>query len=420
VVLQVVYNNLRNTSKLTGVVFVLSHLQMAEGETTKVCLVYYGANNRKISWPSASSSDLKSIIKEFKTVFHDLVPADLKGQIVFQKWDKDFDEWIDIGPHDSVENKSKLKAFKKDDKSDESEVKHDDSTVKELGDTTLPFSKQRTIGKDGELGPCISPNTDAKKSNNIAVPVNVDNLREESKLYGRKDTNDKSLSEWHKKMNEAAFLLCMDNPSLALRRGDLLQKAREKVDSDGFGYKKGKSRSKRFGEASAEINKIKRPKLESEERRDLIEETKISINEQSEKLAMLEREKYKLVNMNQFGAASVILDRISSARKEKGQLSKKLAALEQKEAKSMKRKLSLEEGKKTMKKAVPTNVDNKSCLLNKYLRPRTEQKKNESTVTEQKQNESTVTEQKQNESTVTEQKKNESTVTEQKAKDHFL
>ena len=34
---------------------------------------------------------------------------------------------------------------------------------------------------------------------------------------------------------------------------------------------------------------------------------------------MLEREKCKLVNMNQFGAASHILDRISSARKEKGQ-----------------------------------------------------------------------------------------------------
>ena len=47
---------------------------------------------------------------------------------------------------------------------------------------------------------------------------------------------------------------------------------------------------------------------------------------------MLERGKCKLVNMNQFGAASYIQDRISSARKEKAQLVKKLEALEQKES----------------------------------------------------------------------------------------
>ena len=55
--------------------------------------------------------------------------------------------------------------------------------------------------------------------------------------------------------------------------------------------------------------------------------------------------------MNEFGAASHILDRISFARRrnEKGQLAKKLAALEQKESKAIKGKLVLqgERGKKT-------------------------------------------------------------------------
>ena len=47
--------------------------------------------------------------------------------------------------------------------------------------------------------------------------------------------------------------------------------------------------------------------------------------------------------MNQFGATSHILDRISSARKEKGQLVKKLAALEQKESKAIKENLHYKE-----------------------------------------------------------------------------
>lgn len=50
-----------------------------------------------------------TITREFKTVFGDLVPVE--GSIVFQKWDQDFEEWVDIGPLDSVDSKSKLKVF---------------------------------------------------------------------------------------------------------------------------------------------------------------------------------------------------------------------------------------------------------------------------------------------------------------------
>lgn len=64
---------------------------------------------------------------------------------------------------------------------------------------------------------------------------------------------------------------------------------------------------------------------------------------------MLEREKCKLVNMNIFGAASHILDRISSARKEKGQLVKKLAALEQKNDNSIVKYLNPKETRKRVK-----------------------------------------------------------------------
>ena len=75
-----------------------------------------------------------------------------------KKWDKDFEEWVDINPLDSIENKSKLRAVcvrnepRSSGKSEESEVTH---TIKETGQATLPFSKQCTMGQNGKLGPCV-------------------------------------------------------------------------------------------------------------------------------------------------------------------------------------------------------------------------------------------------------------------------
>ena len=104
--------------------------------------------------------------------------------------------------------------------------------------------------------------------------------------------------------------------------------------------------------------------------------------------------------MNQFGAASHILDRSSSARKEKGQLVKKLAALEQKESKAIKRKLALqgEKGKKTAKTADEEHAVKKNDnSIAKYLNPKETQEKSENAMGEEteKQNETTVQEEKE-------------------------
>lgn len=47
-------------------------------------------------------------------------------------------------------------------------------------------------------------------------------------------------------MNEASATICSEKPSLLSSRKDLLEKAREKVHSDGYNFVKGKSRSKRL------------------------------------------------------------------------------------------------------------------------------------------------------------------------------
>ena len=46
-------------------------------------------------------------------------------------------------------------------------------------------------------------------------------------------------------MNEAAAIICSEDPSLLCRRKDLLEKAHEKVHADGYNFVKGKLHSKR-------------------------------------------------------------------------------------------------------------------------------------------------------------------------------
>ena len=67
------------------------------------------------------------------------------------------------------------------------------------------------------------------------------------------------LSAYHEKRNNAARDLCVRNPSLLSDKGERLLQARILVDQSGYQYKKGKSRSKVFGEAEIPA---KRPKLD--------------------------------------------------------------------------------------------------------------------------------------------------------------
>ena len=53
-------------------------------------------------------------------------------------------------------------------------------------------------------------------------------------------------------MNDAAFNLCLENPSLINCKGELVKLARAKLDSDGYNYAKNKSRSAVFGTAKEE------------------------------------------------------------------------------------------------------------------------------------------------------------------------
>ena len=68
-------------------------------------------------------------------------------------------------------------------------------------------------------------------------------IRESAKIY-RKE-NIRPLSDYQKKINDAAGSICIENPAMLKSRARLLSLARDIVDSD-YAFKKGKSRSKRY------------------------------------------------------------------------------------------------------------------------------------------------------------------------------
>ena len=57
---------------------------------------------------------------------------------------------------------------------------------------------------------------------------------------------DRPLSEYEKHINAASLQLCQENASLLGNRKKLFDIAKQKIDADGYTYKKKTSRSKVF------------------------------------------------------------------------------------------------------------------------------------------------------------------------------
>ena len=81
---------------------------------------------------------------------------------------------------------------------------------------------------------------------NLAVTVDKEVLERESRIYGR--SQNRTLSKYEKTINRCALACCEEDVSLLKDRKKLFNLAREKADSDGYSYKKQRSRFKVFGD----------------------------------------------------------------------------------------------------------------------------------------------------------------------------
>ena len=136
-------------------------------------------------------------------------------------------------------------------------------------------------------------------------------------------------------MNDAAGDICVQNPIMLSVRGEFLELARKRVNDSGYEYKKGKSRSKRFGSASSvEASTPKRPKLDQEFRTKRIQQIKEEVKTINTQVSFKERRVEAGVQLKNFKLCDQLTDEISELQKQRHALEMELQCLEKKEKKS--------------------------------------------------------------------------------------
>ena len=162
-------------------------------------------------------------------------------------------------------------------------------------------------------------------------------------------------------MTNAAYELCLENPSLVNNKGRLMDLARAKVDEEGYPYKKQRSRSKAFGAVKDQGNR-KHIKLSAEFRKKRIEDLSEDINSINSTMALLEKERYKQHNMNKYAQAANVEEQIASKRKEKRALEEELTKLQEKETRSKRYHMGRESKDKKETQGKTQNVQTKGSI----------------------------------------------------------
>ena len=126
--------------------------------------------------------------------------------------------------------------------------------------------------------------------NDEAVNPEVEQVIEEFATFIR-STETRKITEFQKRVNEAAKELCMKCPGrMKAKRGDLLALARKKVANEGYQFKKGKSRSKKYGQESGLLpSSPKRPKYDQAMRQQQIAELQESIEQTIRQITIKEK-----------------------------------------------------------------------------------------------------------------------------------
>lgn len=153
-------------------------------------------------------------------------------------------------------------------------------------------------------------------------------MREAAKIY-RKEKS-RPLTEYQKRINEVAQEICLQNPMMLRKRGCLLEKAREKVDST-YSFKKGKSRAKKYLTLTSAP---KRRKLNKEYREQRMKELQEELQNVRERVEYKEKRRRTSEDMRNYKACEEITEEIGELKKKKQELQAELAALQKRDKKS--------------------------------------------------------------------------------------
>ena len=183
---------------------------------------------------------------------------------------------------------------------------------------------------------------DSEDAEDTEINEDLQRVIEDYGTFYRK-SSIRPLTEFQKRVNEAAIDMCMKKPRLMreLKRGDLLEMARKKVAEDGFLFKKGKSRSKVYGtEATSSERALKRPKLDEGMRQQRLSEIEENLERLSRQVCIKEKRITQAESVRNYKLCDDLLEDIGEIRGKKRELEREKALLEAKDKRAKRRKMT--------------------------------------------------------------------------------
>lgn len=164
------------------------------------------------------------------------------------------------------------------------------------------------------------------------------------------------LSDYRHQLNRLAGEICLRDPSLLTRKGELVKLAQKALNEEGYQYKKGRSRSKVFGSDSDTAPK--RPKLSEEYRQRRLQQiqeenksinTRISFKEKRVELASRDKN-FKLCDQ--------LTEEIAELQKQRRVLESEMRGLMKKEKKAKWYKVNKD---KKLRSSSPVSSDSETA-----------------------------------------------------------
>ena len=146
-----------------------------------------------------------------------------------------------------------------------------------------------------------------------------------------------NLSEFQKRVNSAAVQLALCDPSLVHKgnRGTLFERACRKVADDGYNFKKGKSRSKVYGEESCTpASPPRRRKLNEQMRTERLQELTEDMESIGSRVAIKEKHLAQAETVRNYKLCDQLCEEIQELKTSRRAKSRELAILQQKEARA--------------------------------------------------------------------------------------
>ncbi len=147
----------------------------------------------------------------------------------------------------------------------------------------------------------------------------------------------RKLSKYQQSINDIAAKITLDNPDLLSSKQKLWKEARKKLDESGYGYKKGKSRSKQLVSSSESDESTPAPKrIKTTEalRVKRISEIEEDLKDISQRMGFKEKRREQATLSHQYGICDQISEEISSLKDRRRALEKELHSLKKKEKQS--------------------------------------------------------------------------------------